>query len=147
MNFAAIAIGSSGLVIFLVSLPLAYRKVPMNPFYGIRIPAAFESNERWYEINAYGGRQMAWWSWLPMVAGAAGLFLSPDRLPIYILLATPVTLLGIAVPLISVLRWSRRSPGNGSAAARLHELEKLRAQRLISEAEYESKRKDILKGI
>jgi hypothetical protein len=147
MNIAALAIGSSGLVIFLVSLPLACRKAPINPFYGIRIPAAFESNERWYEINAYGGRQMAWWSWLPIVAGATGLFLSPDRLPVFVLLATPLTLVGIAVPLIKVLRWSRRSPGNGSTAARLHELEKLRAHRLISEAEYEFKREEILKGI
>jgi hypothetical protein len=36
----------------------------MNGAYGIRIPAAFESEQRWYDINAYGGRKLAGWSWL-----------------------------------------------------------------------------------
>lgn len=44
---------------FLLSLPLIFRKVPMNHFNGIRLRASFESEERWYDINAYGGRQLA----------------------------------------------------------------------------------------
>ena len=39
-----------------VSIPLALRLVPMNRLYGVRIREAFESDERWYEINAFGGR-------------------------------------------------------------------------------------------
>ncbi len=39
-----------------LSLPLALRVVPMNRWYGIRIPKAYESEENWYEINAYGGK-------------------------------------------------------------------------------------------
>jgi hypothetical protein len=46
-------------LLFGLSLPLVLRKAPMNEFYGIRIPAAFESKQRWYDINAYGGRQFA----------------------------------------------------------------------------------------
>ena len=49
----------SGILIFILSLPLISRKIPMNGGYGIRIPAAFESEQRWYDINAYGGRQLA----------------------------------------------------------------------------------------
>lgn len=45
-----------GLVTMALSLPLVFRRVPMNRFYGIRTRAAFESCERWYEINAFGGK-------------------------------------------------------------------------------------------
>jgi hypothetical protein len=48
-----------GVLLFGLSLPLVLRKVPMNDLYGIRIPAALESEQRWYDINAYGGRQFA----------------------------------------------------------------------------------------
>lgn len=144
MNLAAFAFLSVGLLTFLLSLPLVFRKVPMNPFYGIRIPAAFESNERWYEINAYGGRHLAIWSWLPIIAGVAGLFVAPDQVRLYALWALPITLLGLLIPLLLVLLRAPRGPATPSSAARLHELEQLRAQRLISEAEYAAKRKEIL---
>jgi hypothetical protein len=39
------------------------------------------------------------------------------------------------------------SPGSRSTAERLQELEGLRSRRLISEAEYEAKRKDILREV
>jgi hypothetical protein len=67
VNVLALIVLLVGLFMFLSSLPLVYRKVPMNHFYGIRITEAFESKQRWYDINAYAGRQMAIWSW-PIVA-------------------------------------------------------------------------------
>jgi hypothetical protein len=62
MSVVALVILASGLLAFFLSLPLAYRKAPMNHFYGFRIEEAFESTQRWYDINAFGGRQMAAWS-------------------------------------------------------------------------------------
>lgn len=56
MNPAAITHFLAGVVMIAVSLPLIKRKIKMNYWYGIRIPAAFESEERWLEINEYGGR-------------------------------------------------------------------------------------------
>jgi hypothetical protein len=47
MTTVAITILLSGVLIFLLSLPMIYRKVPMNHFYGVRIAAAFESDQRW----------------------------------------------------------------------------------------------------
>ena len=58
-TLVSIAILAAGAVMFFVSLPLIYRKVPMNRFYGIRVREAFKSNDRWFEINTYGGRQFA----------------------------------------------------------------------------------------
>jgi hypothetical protein len=106
MITVAIAILLSGVLIFLLSLPLVYRKVPMNHFYGVRIRSSFESDRRWYDINAYGGRLMAIGS-LPIVgAGAAGLFLPADWLQPYVWTALVVTLGSLLVPLVLILRWS-----------------------------------------
>ena len=77
-----------GLVTLLISLPLIYRKVPMNAFYGIRIRASFQSEQRWYDINAQGGKLFAKWSALIIVAGLIGfitdrslsLFTPPSQL-------------------------------------------------------------------
>ncbi len=45
-----------GLLAVFTSLPLIFKKVPMNHGYGIRIKKAFESENNWYQINAYGGK-------------------------------------------------------------------------------------------
>jgi len=39
------------LVIIGLSWPLVKRKIKRNQIYGIRIPEAFKSEERWLEIN------------------------------------------------------------------------------------------------
>ncbi|HEV2318524.1 MAG TPA: SdpI family protein, partial [Verrucomicrobiae bacterium] len=114
MLIEAIAILSAGLLIFLVSLPLIYRKVPMNQLYGIRIPAAFESEQRWYDINAYGGRQLGGWAWLVIAAGVAGFFLPERDSYIYMPASTAVLLLAIVVPLVRIGQWTRRLPPNAS---------------------------------
>ncbi len=110
MNLIALVILSAGVLVYLVSLPLVYRKIPMNYFYGIRIPAAFESDERWYEINAYGGRQMTTWSWLIIAAGLVGLFIPRNAVPFYTPISTVVVLLAVLIPVIRVTRWARRLP-------------------------------------
>ncbi|MBI4082045.1 MAG: SdpI family protein [Candidatus Lambdaproteobacteria bacterium] len=47
-----------GMYVMLIaaSLPLAFRLVPPNRWYGFRFPGALVSPERWYELNAQGGR-------------------------------------------------------------------------------------------
>jgi len=108
MTAVAIAILSGGLLMFLISLPLIYRKIPMNHFYGIRIPAAFESKERWYEINAYGGRQMAAWSWLIIAIGLLGFFLPRELFLIYAWVSLPFSLAAVLIPTALSFRWSRK---------------------------------------
>jgi SdpI/YfhL protein family len=97
----------AGIVTFCVCLPLIYRKVPMNRFYGIRIPQSFVSIERWYDINAYGGRILARWSCLIVVTGVAG-FLVPLRfLHAYAIIAAGVMLMSVFAPLVQIIRWAR----------------------------------------
>ncbi|MFA5335459.1 MAG: SdpI family protein [Candidatus Omnitrophota bacterium] len=67
-----------GLLFIALGIPLAKRKIPMNCWYGFRIPKAFKSPELWYEINAYGGRQMVLWS-IPILMTAIACFFVPLR--------------------------------------------------------------------
>ena len=97
-----------GVLIFAISWPLILRKVPMNHLVGIRIPAAFASEQRWYDLNAYGGRQLAAWSLLLIAAGLAGFFISPDHLAFYACGSLLAAILAIALPLFFILRRSRR---------------------------------------
>ena len=67
---------ASGLVFILLSIPLITRKIPMNRLYGFRIQKALTSDENWYKINQYGGKQLLYWSIL-MVAIGVVCFLFP----------------------------------------------------------------------
>lgn len=79
----------------------------MNRFYGIRIPQSFVSTERWYAINAYGGRLLACWSGLMIVTGGAG-FLVPLRFfQAYAIVAVAIVLVSVLAPLFQIIRWAR----------------------------------------
>ncbi|WP_456274595.1 SdpI family protein [Bacillus sp. AK031] len=58
-----------------LSLPLYLKKVKMNYLYGVRFPNSFQSDEAWYEINRYGGKQLIIWSVPMLIAGVVILFL------------------------------------------------------------------------
>ncbi len=59
-----------------ISIPLVKGKIPMNRVYVFRIAKAFESDEKWYKINAYGGRQLMLWS-LPLFLFGLATFCLP----------------------------------------------------------------------
>ena len=81
----------------------------MNGVYGIRIPAAFESKQRWYDINAYGGRQLAAWSRLITGAGVTGFFISSEHRKVYLLASVAVTLFAVIIPVLLIHRWSHKN--------------------------------------
>ncbi len=47
-----------GPVLILLSVPLIFRRVPRNRFYGLRIPATCGNESVWYEANALHGRHL-----------------------------------------------------------------------------------------
>ena len=61
MNPVTIVLFCAALLTIFISLPLIRGKVKMNDWYGVRIPAAFESDAAWYELNRYGGRLLVVW--------------------------------------------------------------------------------------
>jgi SdpI/YfhL protein family len=96
-----------GLVTLCVSLPLVYRKVRMNRFYGIRIAQSFVSEARWYDINEYGGRLLARWSWPITFAGIIGFFVPLHLFPTYLWVASGISFVSVFAPLIQTIRWAR----------------------------------------
>ena len=72
---------SSGILFILISIPLVMKKIPMNHFYGFRIKKAFSSEENWFKINQYGGRQLILWS-IPLIGIGLSYFFYPVREPL-----------------------------------------------------------------
>lgn len=107
MKILALIILFSGLALLVVSVPLALRKVPMNRWWGVRVRAAFESDQRWYDINAYGGRLCAWGSLLIIATGIAGFFLPADALEPYAWSAAVISPFSVLVPVVQTCRWIR----------------------------------------
>jgi len=51
----------------------------MNHFYGVRFKKSYESEENWYKINHYGGKQLIAWSVLLLIIGVLTFFLPPKE--------------------------------------------------------------------
>jgi hypothetical protein len=101
----------TGVLFFIVALPLAMRRVPMNRLYGFRMRASLESPERWYELNEYGGRLMARWAWLVVAVGAAGWLVPAKRFLEYAGAAAVAVLLATMVPTALVMARARSGKG------------------------------------
>jgi hypothetical protein len=116
MNADNITLGIVNLVfaiiITAISIPLVKRKIKMNPWYGVRIPKSFESEENWYKINAYGGKRMIVWAALPAVAGIVAFFLPLDSdasgMQVLTALLAFVPLIAIVPPVIEIVTFSRK---------------------------------------
>ena len=60
-----------------ISLPLLFRKVRPNHWYGVRVPASFVSTENWYAINEFGAKRLLGLSLALVVVGLVHLSLPP----------------------------------------------------------------------
>ncbi|HTB81889.1 MAG TPA: SdpI family protein [Opitutaceae bacterium] len=109
MNPVALTHFIAGLVMIAVSLPLIKRKVKMNPWYGIRIPAAFESEQRWLEINEYGGRLLLRCGVLIAIVASPEFFLREAYLAAYALAASALIVLALGLTIGNIFRHARRT--------------------------------------
>ena len=75
LGLAVIGVGCVGIVL---GLPLMKRKVKMNYWYGVRIAKSFQSEENWFKINEYGGRQLVAWS-VPLITWGLLCFAIPMK--------------------------------------------------------------------
>jgi uncharacterized membrane protein len=88
-----------GLLIAAISLPLLFRKVRPNHWYGVRVPAAFVSTENWYLVNEFGAKRLLGFSLFLLVLGLVHLTL--PRMPWWV---DPAFLLAPLLVLPLVLR-------------------------------------------
>lgn len=65
------------LLIGILSIPLIFRRVPMNPFYGIRFPESYKSDKSWYAINEFGVKALFLASLPILISGLWGCFANP----------------------------------------------------------------------
>jgi uncharacterized membrane protein len=92
-----------------VSLPLIQRKVKMNPWYGIRIPAAFESEQRWLEINEYGGRLLLRCGILIAIVASPEFFFSQAYWAVSAVAASAIIVLALGLTISMIFRHARRT--------------------------------------
>jgi predicted Ser/Thr protein kinase len=111
-------IGGVGCLLFAISLPLWLRLVPMNSFYGVRLPSTFSSNERWYAVNAVFGKHLFIWSLTVIGAGVAGFYQLPRHQDAYPWAAITLTLVAVATSVAATLWWMRQHPVDAPARKR-----------------------------
>jgi uncharacterized membrane protein len=109
MNPVAILHIIVALVIIGFSLPLMKRKIKMNPWYGIRIAESFKSEERWFEINQYGGRLMLWWGVVIGIMATIGLSFERRLWATYDFGALVIVLGGLGVVIALIFRYAART--------------------------------------
>jgi hypothetical protein len=101
---------STGVLLILISIPLILNKIPMNNLYGFRISKSFISEENWYKINNYGGKQLIFWSFLLIVIGIL-YFIFPIKNPqnemLQILLSITPILICAAAVIVKTLIFSK----------------------------------------
>jgi uncharacterized membrane protein len=108
MNHTALSHLIAGLLIVAFSLPLIRRKIGRNRFYGIRVPEAFASDERWRDINAYGGRLFLRWGIVVIIIGLLGLALPRYLGDIYALGSLVVIISGLIIVIRAIRRYTGR---------------------------------------
>ena len=90
-----------------LSLPLLWRKVGPNPWYGFRVRRTLEDPEVWYSANRYAAKWMLGVG-LIYTAVAAALYAAPGLdLVRYALTCAAVLLTGLTVGIVQSFRYLR----------------------------------------
>ena len=106
--FALLNIISAVLIIG-ISIPLVLRKIKMNYWYGIRIKESFISEDNWYIINEYGGKQMIIWSVPLFIAGISCLFIpiSNAKGAWLLMIGIAPIIICMSIAIIRILKYAR----------------------------------------
>lgn len=98
---------ASGLLLAALLVPLIFRKVPPNYWYGFRVGATLEKEEVWYPANEYAGRRLCWVGVATVVA-AVGLFLIPvNNVGVYASIVGGIVVVGLLVTLVQSILYLR----------------------------------------
>ena len=97
----------TALLLIGISIPLVKNDISMNKMYGIRFKKSYESDENWYKINRYGGRQIIIWS-IPLgLFGIICFFLPIEENPLLFLLSMLAPFI-IIVPFVTSYMYTRK---------------------------------------
>jgi hypothetical protein len=98
---------SCGVIFIAICIPLLKRKVKMNACYGFRIPKAFQSEENWFTINAYGARKLIIWS-IPLIAIGISCFFVPLSDTAVLILGGGPLVLFTTIAIIQTLLYAKK---------------------------------------
>ncbi len=105
----ALTFACMGLLFVALAIPLIRGRVKRNRAYGVRIPAAFVSEEAWYRVNRHGGFCLLGFGLAHVLLGCIDLLFlpaSPSRFVFQLHLYAPAILL---VPfLVAVFLYPRQ---------------------------------------
>ena len=82
----------------------------MNRWYGVRIPAAFTSDESWFDINRYGGRLLLYWAVSIAMMATVGACLARAYWVAYDVIASAIVLVGLVIAMVKINVYSRGRP-------------------------------------
>ncbi len=95
-----IYLAACGLIFMGLGISLLRGKIGMNIWYGIRLKAAFASDEMWHDMNTYGARQLVGGGIILLLDALALMFVPVGNggVPIIVVIAFPalVALVGAA---------------------------------------------------
>lgn len=108
MNILAITFLLSGLLVFVVCLPIIHGKIPMNKIYGMRTRHTFKSDRSWIHLNEIGGMIFAMIGFPLILAGALGFALPEHLRDVFSTVVLVVNFLSIAAAVYFFTRYSIR---------------------------------------
>ena len=98
---------ASGLLLTVLSVPMIFRKIPPNYWYGFRVKATLENEEVWYPANEYAGKGL-FWVGIGTVVAAVALFLVPiTNVGVYASAVGGIVIVGLAVAVIQSFLYLR----------------------------------------
>ena len=89
-----------------LALPLMWRKIPPNHWYGFRVRRTLEDETIWYAANEFSAKRLLWGG-IATEAAAIGFFFVTTRVDLYASAVAAVVLGGLAVCLIQSFRFLR----------------------------------------
>lgn len=92
------------MLLIVLAIPLALRRVPRNPVYGYRTRAAMATDDIWYAANAYFARMLIATSLCSVILGWIVDMLQPFSADTYL----PLSVLIIAAPPVVAAVATRR---------------------------------------
>lgn len=104
----------ASIIAALLAIPLIRRRVKMNHWYGFRLPAAFESESAWFDINHYGGRLLLAWAAIVAVTATVGLTLEKQHLLAYCWTSAGIMSGGPAVIIYVASSYAKKRHPTGS---------------------------------
>ena len=104
MNPVVIVHFVAALLAIAAAVPLMRGAVKMNAWYGVRIPAAFESEESWFDLNRYGGRLLFLWGLCIVATALVGTQLRKNAWVAYDWAALVIVMSGLALVIALIFR-------------------------------------------